>query len=274
MRAYLVQSDLVWEDRNENFARVHALLAQASPDPGGLIVLPELFDSGFSMRTDHTNDADGATAAFLARLARDTGCLVQGGRTVLPPGEKLAWNEALVCSPTCSEDAPGIASYRKIHPFSFGREPEAFRGGDEVVTYRWACGEQGLRVCPAICYDLRFPELFRRGVLHGASVFALGANWPEARQSHWRALAIARAIENQSYMLAVNRTGHDPHLAYAGGTIAVGPRGDVLDEMGAGEGVLTVGVEPRDVDTWRETFPALRDIRLTGDGGDAGRTPA
>jgi omega-amidase len=120
-----------------------------------------------------------------------------------------------------------------------------------------------LKVAPAICYDLRFPELFRTATLkHHTGVFALGACWPVSRQHHWRALAIARAIENQAYMLAVNRTGRDPKLEYAGGTIAVTPKGDVLGELGPEPGVLSVPVNPREVRRWREKFPALGDVRL------------
>jgi len=114
----------------------------------------------------------------------------------------------------------------------------------------------------SICYDLRFPELFRMGVLQGAQLIALGANWPDARHTHWRALLIARAIENQAFVLGVNRTGTDPHLSYAGGTIAIDPRGTILGELGHGEGVLSIDIDPKVVTDWRATFPALRDIRL------------
>jgi predicted amidohydrolase len=156
-----------------------------------------------------------------------------------------------------------LAEYAKIHPFSYGREPERFEGGVEITVYRW--GEeagQALTVCPAICYDLRFPELFRLGLFRGAEAFAVGANWPESRQHHWRALLIARAIENQAVVLGVNRTGRDPNLAYAGGSIAVGPRGDILGELGSEEAVLSVEIDPREVHAWRERFPAWRDIKL------------
>jgi omega-amidase len=119
-------------------------------------------------------------------------------------------------------------------------------------------------VCPAVCYDLRFPELFRIGLSKGAEAFAIGANWPEARQAHWRTLLIARAIENQAFVLGVNRTGSDPALRYAGGTIAVGPRGEVLGELEAEEGVLSTGVDVSEMRKWREVFPAWRDGRLMG----------
>jgi predicted amidohydrolase len=155
-----------------------------------------------------------------------------------------------------------LLEYAKVHPFSFGREPERFEGGSEVATYLWESGGQTLRVAPAICYDLRFPELFRLGLLKGAEAFAIGANWPDARQHHWRSLVIARAIENQAFVLAVNRTGRDPNLNYVGGSIAVGPRGDILGELGPEEAVLSVEVNPREVLAWREKFPAWRDIKL------------
>jgi omega-amidase len=244
---------LDWEDRHKNFARTLRIVDQAAPDPADLILLPELFDSGFSLNTDRTHDDEGETLAFLKQTAERTGCTVQGGRT-LRGDQPRALNTAPVHAP----DGQLLAEYAKIHPFSFGREPEAFRGGDSIVTYPW----QGLAVCPVICYDLRFPELFRKGLLAGAELFAIGANWPSPRAAHWRALAIARAIENQAFVLAVNRAGADPHLDYAGGSIAVGPKGEILGELGADEGVLTVDIDPAAVRDWREAFPAWRDITL------------
>src|SRR5690606_2545669 len=89
-----------------------------------------------------------------------------------------------------------------------------------------------------ICYDLRFPELWRLGALAGAEVFTIGASWPDARQHHWRSLLIARAIENQAYVVAVNRVGRDPHLGYAGGSMIVSPMGEVLAEADAAPQVI------------------------------------
>ncbi|MFG0284427.1 MAG: nitrilase-related carbon-nitrogen hydrolase [Phycisphaerales bacterium JB039] len=259
MRAHLLQMDIAWEDPSANFAQVEELLDRAGAAPGDLVLLPEMFDTGFSLNTEVTADRDGRTLAFLRNLARQRELLVQGGRTVLAPGEAKATNRA----PVFGADGLLLCEYAKIHPFSFGREPERFTGGAEVVTYPWQAGAGALRVCPAICYDLRFPELFRRGLLAGAELFALGANWPDARQSHWRALSIARAIENQAFVLAVNRTGADPHLRYAGGSIAVGPKGAVLGELGAERAALTVEIDPEAVRAWRRQFPAWRDLTLS-----------
>jgi len=224
------------------------------------VLLPEMFDSGFSVNVSATADKGGETLAFLGRLAEDLGVYVQGGRTVLGCGCAKAENRATVLSP----DGDLLCEYSKIHPFSFGRENVAFQGGGRVETWDWRSGGDRAIVCPAVCYDLRFPELFRIGALRGAEVFALGANWPDARQSHWRTLLVARAIENQAVVLGVNRTGSDPHLRYIGGSIAVGPKGETLGELGDDEGVLSVDMPIAEVREWRRVFPALKDARLIG----------
>lgn len=256
MRAHLVQLDIAWEDHAANHARVRELLAPVAP--GDLVVLPEMFDTGFSMNTERTAPHADDTLAFLADLARDLGATIQGGRTVVAAPHHLAHNRAPVLGP----DGRLLAEYTKIHPFSYGKEHERFEGGTEVLTYDWHAGTDTLRVCPAICYDLRFPELFRRGLRLGAEVFAIGANWPAARAHHWRALLIARAIENQAVVLGVNRTGRDPSLAYAGGSLAVASTGEILGELGEREAVLSLDIDPAAIRGWRERFPAWRDARL------------
>lgn len=254
MRAHLLQLDLAWEDRQANFKRVEQAIDQCDPAAGDLIVLPELFDSGFSLNTEATADKQGETLSFLLELADDLGVVIHGSRTVRDCHCELAQNHACVVGPEQSV----LCSYAKVHPFTFGREPEAFEGGTQDGSYSW----NGLRVGVAVCYDLRFPELFRRGLALGAEMFVLGANWPEARQHHWRSLLIARAIENQAFVLGVNRAGSDPHLNYAGGSLALGPQGEVLGELGHEPGVLSVEIEPDEVRSWRDTFPAWKDARL------------
>lgn len=257
MHAHLVQFDIAWEDRRENFARVRGLLDAAPLERGDLVLLPELFDSGFSLNTGRTRDDGGETQAFVCALARERSVYVQGSRNVPGPGGKHL-NLATIAGPA----GEIVAEYAKVHPFSFGREGEAFEGGRGIVTYAWSTPGGAASVCPAICYDLRFPELFRLGAMRGAEVFALGANWPAPRAHHWRALLIARAIENQAYVLGVNRVGRDPHLIYAGGSIVVSPAGHVVGEMGAEEGVLSARIDLESLREWRRVFPALRDIRL------------
>lgn len=257
MRAHLIQMDIVWEDRAANHALVERMLDGADVRAGDLVVLPELFDVGFTLNLDTAPDKGGDTLRFLLRLADDLGVTIHGSRAVRSCDCDKARNMVTVAA-----GERVLCEYAKIHPFSFGREPESYGGGDRVESYDWVSGGGRLRVCPAVCYDLRFPELFRIGAVRGAEMFVIGANWPRARQAHWRALLIARAIENQAVVIGVNRVGKDPHLEYGGGSIAVSAKGEVLGEMGDRAGVLTVEVDAAGVRSWRETFPALRDVRL------------
>lgn len=255
MRAHLVQFDIQWESPAKNFERVEVMVDRAGVEAGDLIALPELFDSGFTLNTQLSCDSDGETLAFLARLAKGTGCVVHGSRSIMPAGGDRALNCATVLGPNSSDPA---CEYHKIHPFSIGFELKAYRGGDELTSYEWA----DLQVCPAICYDLRFPELFRKGFVDGAEMFVLGANWPVARQHHWRSLLIARAIENQAFVLGINRCGDDPTLQYGGGSIAVGPKGEILGELGDEEAVLSVEIDPGAAKRWRTKFPVIDDIKI------------
>jgi omega-amidase len=258
MRAHLVQLDLIWESPKTNHRLVEESLDSVDITPGDLVVLPELFDTGFSLNTGKNADAKDLTLRFLLELADDLGITIQGSRTVMPCSCDKARNNATIVGPKQEL----ICEYSKVHPFTFGREPEEFQGGSDVTTYYWKSQTESLKVCPAVCYDLRFPELFRAGLSQGAELFAIGANWPEARQAHWRALAIARAIENQAFVLAVNRTGSDPHLNYIGGSIAIGPQGEILGELAKEPGVLTVAINPDSVREWRKTFPAWKDCKI------------
>ena len=253
MRAHLVQMKIAWEDRDANIAHVDALL-EGKTSPGDLVVLPELFDSGFSLNVETTHDANNATAGAIEALARRLQVTVHGSRTILGCDGK-GRNQAYIAGP----DGCTLAVYDKVHPFSFGREPEQFTGGNEIMTYVWSSGGESLRICPAVCYDLRFPELFRAGLAQGAQCFVLGANWPSARTAHWRALLIARAIENQAFVLGVNRAGPDPHLEYDGASMAIGPKGEILLEMGPEEGVGSVEIDPAALEAWRAQFPAWKD---------------
>jgi predicted amidohydrolase len=257
MHAHLIQADPAWEDKPESFRRTDALLAEAPIRPGDLVVLPELFDTGFSFNLARTADTDGYTLDYLVATARRLGVTLQGARTVLG-SDGRGRNAATIIRP----DGTIACEYHKIHPFSYGREAEFFTGGSEIFTYTWEGPDGRTTVCPAICYDLRFPELFRLGALAGAEVFALGACWPAPRAAHRRALGVARAIENQALMLCVNRAGSDPHFTYAGASFGVRPSGEIAGELDDAPGVLSISPDLEALRQWRATFPALRDIRL------------
>lgn len=262
VRVHIVQSDIRWHDKAANHEHVRQLLDPIDIAAGDLILLPEMFDTGFSFAIEATNDKRGETLQFLLDLADDTGAMVQGGRTFAACHQQACSARNLM-----SVVAPGqklICEYAKQRLFTPAGEHKSFEPGRETITYPWA----GLTVQVAICYDLRFPELFRSGLRAGAQAIALGACWPSVRQHHWRSLLIARAIENQAFVFAANRVGNDPSkpdgspgLPYAGGSIAIGPKGEILAEANS-DGktcVLSVEVDAEAVRAWREQFPAWRE---------------
>lgn len=256
MRAHLVQLDCQWEDKRANYARVDRLLGGVTVQPHDLIVLPEMFDTGFSFRLDVTADETGETRRYVAELARTRRAYVYAGFTMRRADGK-GLNRAWICDP----QGDVVCEYDKLHPFSFGRESEHFVGGERIALCEWKAPGGALNVCPAVCYDLRFPELFRHGLAAGAELFVIGANWPSARAAHWRSLLMARAIENQAFVLGVNRAGADPHLGYSGGSLAVSPTGEILADAGDQECVATVEIDIESLREWRQVFPAWRDWR-------------
>jgi len=256
MRFAAVQLDIVWEDKRANHAIIERMLDDARPaiEPGSFVLVPELGDTGFSMNLEGI--IDDRSLEWAVSVAQRRGIYIQHGFARAhpgPPGVPSGRNCAVIVSP----DRDILADYEKVHPFTFGREAEHFSGGDHLALA--ACA--GLLVSPLICYDLRFPELWRLAALHArsAQVFTIGASWPAARQQHWRSLCIARAIENQACVIACNRCGRDPHLAYAGGSIMVSPTGEILAEAADQPCVLQAEIDPKAIDAWRTTFPALRD---------------
>lgn len=264
MRAHLIQLDIAWEAPSTNRERVSRLLEQARPGPGDLVVLPEMFDTGFSFRLGATVDHEGETLAFLTQLARRWGVTVHGSRTV--SGESgRGRNVSSVVGP----DGSLLCEYNKQRPFELGpvgaRECDCFEAGTSPGLYTWVRpgapeSERSVRVGCLICYDLRFPELFRAALARGAEVFVVPANWPRTRVEHWRALLIARAIENQAYVLGVNRVGRDPSLDYPGVSLAIDPTGRVLAEGDDREGVLSVEIARGPLDDWRARFPAWKNV--------------
>jgi predicted amidohydrolase len=241
----------VWEDPAANHLRLAPRIAAASAGGAELVVLSEMFASGFSMAADRIAErVDGPTVDFLREQSVGHGVAVCGSVALTddggPPG-----NDLVLATPDGQ-----IRRYRKLHPFSYAGEHEHFRAGDQVVTWDLA----GVRVTPFVCYDLRFSDVFWSAG-PATDAFVVVANWPASRQHHWRTLVAARAIENQAYVIAVNRIGQGGGLTYAGGSCVVGPLGDLLADAGEAETTVFADIEPGRVAAVRAEFPFLADRR-------------
>lgn len=253
MNVYLIQLDCVWEEKPANHAKVAALLEAARPEAGSLIVLPEMFSTGFSMNLTVTAQKDSREdEAFLAGLARTYRSCVIGG-VVSPVTNGKARNESVAFGP----EGALLARYVKMQPFMLGGEGEVHELGTAVLTFAW----QGFTIAPLICYDLRFPEHFRSAMKLGANLMVVIASWPVKRYHHWLTLLQARAIENLSYVVGVNRTGSDPNLHHNGRSVVVSPHGHIIADAGEGEGVVSARIDVAEAENWRAQFPALQDVR-------------
>jgi omega-amidase len=248
----LVQLNSVWEDPAASFRKVEQLLAKQPPRPGGLVVLPEMFSTGFSLDLKKTcTGAATETEAFLRSMAARHQAAVLGG-CVRMDGNGMGRNEAIAVSPSGDQ----LARYLKQRPFSGAGEDLAHERGYEGTSFTWG----GLRISPLICYDLRFPELFRGGAKGGAEVFVVIAAWPKKRIDHWVTLLRARAIENQAYVIGVNRTGDEPEFSYCGRSVVCDPHGEVVLDAGEEERVVQFTIDPKLPAAWREEFPAYSDF--------------
>ena len=256
MVVLLCQLDVVWEDPVANHARASALLAGATVPAGSLVVLPEMFATGFSMNDAQAAEPPGGPSElFLASLAQRHAVTVVAGLAVRGPDGR-ARNQALTFGP----NGALLTRFTKLHPFALGQEHEHYAAGHEIATFAW----QGLVVAPLVCYDLRFPETFRAAIRRGAELFVVIANWPAVRIQHWIALLRARAIENQAFVIGVNRCGQDPVHSYPGRSLVIDPLGEILVDAGEREGCATVTLNEAGLRQWRQGFPALRDMRNDG----------
>lgn len=248
-----LQLDINWEDKPANYARVKSFVDRFKPVPGSLLVLPEMFATGFSMNVAAIVEKPGGpTECFLGDLARHYGLFVAGG-TVSAGVAKAGRNEAAIFDGSGSL----ICRYCKNYPFTLGGESNHYEAGKEIVQFTW----DKFAVAPFICYDLRFPELFRAAVRRGANLFLVMANWPNKREQHWITLLRARAIENQAFMVGVNRCGQDPKHVYSGRSMIIDPHGEILVDAGSTEGLFAADIDFAVVESWRRDFPALEDMR-------------
>jgi predicted amidohydrolase len=253
VRVAAIQHDIVWEDRDATLTHVEPLVASAVGGGARLVVLPEMFAVGFSTAPERVAEpVDGPTSAWLAAQAAQHDVWICG--TIPEQGATGRPRNVLVLA------SPGGAMHRyaKIHPFSYSGEHEHYDAGDELVTV----DVEGLRVSLFVCYDLRFADDLW-GLAPSTDLYVIPANWPAQRGHHWRALLVARAIENQAYVVGCNRVGKVAYQRYAGDSCVIDPMGETLASAVDVEAVVAAEVDADVVRETRAKFPFLADRRPT-----------
>jgi predicted amidohydrolase len=248
----LVQFEIALGQPEENIRRLRSHLREAKLDMG-LALLPELWSTGYDLQrvAELACEKDGVIFDEMSVLAREFRLFLCG--SVLEAAQGRYFNTQVLCAPNGSI----ITSYRKIHLFGLMDEPKFLAPGAAPVTCSLPWGKLGL----SICYDLRFPELFRTYALEGCQLILMSAEWPHPRLSHWRTLLVARAIENQSFVAACNTVGAGNGNVFCGHSMIVNPWGEVLVEADESEGVFCAEIDLHVADDIRSRYPFLADVQ-------------
>lgn len=252
MRVAGIQLDIAWEQPAANFDRVRPWIAAAAGAGARLVVLPEMFACGFSMNTSEIAEPeDGPSVQFLRTSAKESGVWIAGSVPERPAGADKPFNTLVLASPRGE-----LHRYRKIHPFSYAKEHEHYGAGTQHVTV----DVEGVRVTLFVCYDLRFADEFW-ACARATDCYVVVANWPVTRRHHWTSLLRARAIENQAFVVGVNRVGKGGTLEYSGDSRMFDPMGNPIATASEQETMLLADVDARVVAETRAKFPFLRDRR-------------
>ncbi len=252
MKIGLVQYNPAWENKEENKRKILNLVSINLVDVS-LLIFPEMTLTGFTMKSSEFGEnLDGDSFQFFAELSKNKNvhCLVG----VIEKENSNYFNSLI----HINNKGDLVTKYQKVHPFSFGSEDKNYSKGKKIGTTQIEDFKIGL----SICYDLRFPELYRLYAKERVDVLVSIANWPDTRIEHWRTLLKARAIENQSYMIGVNRVGKDPKLNYVGYSGVYDPMGKELVSVKDEERVIVENIEKKKVCETRDNLPFLNDISL------------
>ena len=250
VRVAAVQHDIVWEDPAANHERLRPVVEAAAGGGAEIVVLSEMWSTGFSMNADVIAQApDGPTPTFMLDTARELGVWLAGSFPERTVGHPLPTNRFLLAGPGGEDHR-----YSKIRPFSFAGEDQHYAAGRETITVEVG----GLRITPFVCYDLRFADLFWDAAAR-TDCYLVPANWPAARSEHWTSLLRARAIENQAWVIGVNRVGDGDGLAYSGDTRIIAPLGAITAATPGEVETIIVDVDPAMVADTRARFPFMQD---------------
>lgn len=244
----IIQTPLYWQDAAQNrimFSRLFASIQH----PTDAVLLPEMFSTGFSMNTTLAETMDGETIAWMKAEAARLKVSIAGSLMIQEKDttvNRFVWINA---------DGT-LQYYDKRHLFRMADEHNHFRSGTEKIIIN----HKGWKICPLVCYDLRFPVWMRRTPDCDYDAIVIVANWPQRREHHWRTLLQARAIENQSYVVAVNRSGTDGNdVEYSGYSGLISPKGEWINEWVHDSFVQNVILRKDELTDWRTVFPTWQD---------------
>jgi predicted amidohydrolase len=248
----MVQATAYQHDVVANLANLEELLASVSPE-ADVVLLPEMFNTGYTTDTEYAERANQQTHKWMRQQASRLKALIVG--SIMWREGDLIYNRILAVGPNTE-----LQCYNKHHLFSLAGEDKVLKAGDQVVSWDY----KGWILRPVICYDIRFPEWMRRTAERPADCYLVSANWPNTRIPAWDALLPARAVENQSYLVAVNRAA-DPIGAhsgrdYGGRSAAYSPEGDRMVRLTHMQGIQHVRMAKQPLLTFREDFPFWLDI--------------
>jgi predicted amidohydrolase len=255
MRIAAIQHDIVWEDPAATCRHLEPLVAGAAASGAELVVLTEMFATGFSLDAERIAEPEGGpTSTWMLEQAAAHGLWLYGSVPERRSADAKPRNVGILVGPDGTSHR-----YAKIHPFTYAHEHDAYDAGAESVTVEVG----GLRISLFICYDLRFADDWWP-LAPTTDVYLCCANWPEARRTHWQALLQARAIENQAYVVGVNRVGEGGGLTYSGDSRIFDPLGEMLAGAARTESVLLADIDAGEVAKVRDRFRFLPDRRTGG----------
>ena len=253
MKIALLQLEVLEKNKAANVA--HGLqLAREAAASHDLVVLPEVWTTGYSLGhlAEEAETESSPVIAELQKIARENSCAILAGSVPMCHDEKI-YNTSVAIAKT----GELVNKYDKVHLFGLFNEEQFFAPGNNFKAYAL----DGLCCGSTICYDLRFPELFRHLALQGAKIIFCPAEWPEARGDIWRLLAQARAAENHTFVVAVNCAGSFKGAPFYGHSMVIAPSGKILAEAGRQEEVISCEIDLAEVDKVRSRLNALADVR-------------
>jgi predicted amidohydrolase len=248
----LIQSHLYWEDKGANLAFLEQKIVNLEA-PTEIVILPEMFNTGFSMQPElHSETMEGPSIEWMRRMAMTQKIIITGS-LIINQGDQY-YNRLIWMLPNGE-----YGHYDKRHLFAFAGEDQHYTSGNK----RLIASVKGWKINLQICYDLRFPVWARQASNNEYDVLIYVANWPEKRNHAWKTLLVARAIENQAFVVGVNRVGMDGNnIAHSGNSMVVGPLGEIMYHCSDQESVFQITLHREELETTRNQFPCWKDADI------------